>query len=171
MSQKDYIHDKKMRNIFSHDKDLRMTSTSKEGLEKTLSTQEYTQYKQYIAENEGITKPAYSRVVNAGQILYRNMAVTKESRDCLDCSYNDACNTCDFSLKTLGRTSYSKGTSLFARNAINQYYNMRKKVPAGKEFIVRNGITIPALDPKKEFCACDTFFTRRREERVLKRKN
>jgi hypothetical protein len=165
MSQKDYIHDKKMRNIFSHDKDLRMTSTSKEGLEKTLSTQEYTQYKQYIAENEGITKPAYSRVVNADQILYRNMAVTKDSRDCLDCSYNDACNTCDFSLNTLARTSYSKGTSLFARNAINQYYNMRKKVPAEKEFIVKNGIKIPALDPKKEFCACDTFFTRRREGR------
>ena len=165
MSQKDYIHDKKMRNIFSHDKDLRMTSTSKEGLEKTLSTQEYTQYKQYIAENEGITKPAYSRVVNADQILYRNMAVTKDSRDCLDCSYNDACNTCDFSFNTLARTSYSKGTSLFARNAINQYYNMRKKVPAEKEFIVKNGIKIPALDPKKEFCACDTFFTRRREGR------
>merc|ERR1711965_67469 len=42
---------------------------------------------------------------------------------------------------------------------------MRKKVPAEKEFIVKNGIKIPALDPKKEFCACDTFFTRRREGR------
>jgi hypothetical protein len=57
MSQRDYIHDKKMRHILS----------SKKGLETTPSNHEYTIMKQYTLENKGTTKPKWARTVTSDQ--------------------------------------------------------------------------------------------------------
>lgn len=148
MSQRDYIHDKKMRHILS----------SKKGLETTPSNHEYTIMKQYTLENKGTTKPKWARTVTSDQTFFRNMLVSKSHRGCIDCSLNGDCTFCNYKDTRPMSAGYQKGPSLYSRNAVNQYSSVQKKIPLGQSSVERNGVNIFARDPAYEFCDCNMFF-------------
>jgi hypothetical protein len=148
MSQQDYIHDKKMKQILS----------STNGLETTPSNHEYTVMKQYTMENKGTTKPKWTRTMTQNQTFFRNMLVSKTHRGCIDCSVDGDCTFCNFKETRPMSKGYRSGPSLYNRNAVNQYATTQKKIPLGDTYVKRNGTYVFARDPSQEFCDCNMFF-------------